>query len=90
MSNDIGKGKQEFSLTFRKAWSESKNILEGFTNLAESKLGIADPEVEEFARDRMVICGLCPSREGNRCGECGCILSAKTRSPDSECPLGKW
>lgn len=25
-----------------------------------------------------------------RCGKCGCPLSAKTLSPASHCPLGKW
>lgn len=28
--------------------------------------------------------------KGMKCKECGCPLSAKTRSVDSKCPLKKW
>lgn len=27
---------------------------------------------------------------GLKCGECGCALSAKVRSVEDTCPLGKW
>lgn len=27
---------------------------------------------------------------GLKCGECGCALSAKVRSVEDSCPLGKW
>lgn len=28
--------------------------------------------------------------KGLGCDKCGCLLSAKTRSPLSKCPIGKW
>lgn len=42
------------------------------------------------ARSRMRICRPCQYRKGVRCGECGCLLLAKTRLPDEECPRNKW
>ena len=50
-------------------------------------------------------CNPCPLRQGNTCSPqimgyhvitnerksgCGCNISAKTLSPSSQCPLGKW
>lgn len=56
-----------------------------------------DPKVEEIAEKRNAICDTCESKvvdsdseAFNRCYECGCMLVLKTRSLDSECPLGKW
>ena len=80
-------------------------ILTGWANNAKAKLGTLDNETRIMGVNRMMICDDCPMRVGNRCdtnrwgyhvktGEskrgCGCYLSAKTLSPESECPLGKW
>tara|TARA_B100000768_G_C11280315_1_gene378197 strand:+ start:1668 stop:1907 length:240 start_codon:yes stop_codon:yes gene_type:complete len=68
-----------------------REIVEGFTNLAKSKAGVYEDEIEKMFDSRISICHTCPSRsENNRCTECGCILAAKARSKTSDCPLGKW
>ena len=69
-----------------------KAILDGFANLAKEKLNVADPAIEELSAKRMSICEQCEHirRTTNRCGECGCILAAKTRTEHSQCPIGKW
>lgn len=66
------------------------SILKGFTNLALD-------ENKEQARIRKEICIDCPVSEyGNsrfcklRNGGCGCLISAKVRDPEEECPLKKW
>jgi hypothetical protein len=69
-----------------------KAILDGFSNLAKKQVGASDPEIEELSAKRMAICELCEHirRTTNRCGECGCILAAKTRTKHSQCPIKKW
>lgn len=82
-----------------------KQILQGFTNLFLDKFDRLDTEVKEEALRRYNHCATCTLRKGNKCrtdkegihiltGEpkrgCGCNLAAKTKSPSSECPLGKW
>lgn len=58
-------------------------------------------QVEKLAARRMDICMKCPlfDSEGKNCavpgtqpccGDCGCSLSAATRSPDYSCPKNKW
>ena len=46
----------------------------------------------EKAAQRMAICKACPSYKSLAfmCGECKCIMPAKTRINSAECPLGKW
>jgi hypothetical protein len=75
-------------------WKHRKEILEGAVNLA-----LKNQAVELIAEDRMVICHSCPKKQmhcknfpavKNCCGECGCVLTVKTRSLKSSCPLGKW
>lgn len=38
------------------------------------------------------ICKVCPEYQPllNRCGKCGCFLSAKARMATETCPIGKW
>lgn len=59
------------------------------------------PEIEQLAKERIEICVDCtvPSRDGrtinglnenNRCVKCKCYMPAKTRNPNSSCPLKKW
>ena len=57
--------------------------------------------IEKLASKRMQICRECPLYDlngkkcavpgtGPCCGDCGCALSAATRSPDYSCPQNKW
>lgn len=74
-----------------------KDISTGFLNLAKSELGIANPEVEQLAIQRLEECSKCPEVSCypeklnllSYCKECGCNLLAKSRSK-SQCPLSKW
>jgi len=80
-------------------------ILEGWGNRIKDEFHILDPKIKELASERLLKCNECDIREGNtchpeRCGihmktgklqcGCGCNIAAKTLSPSSECPLGKW
>jgi hypothetical protein len=56
-------------------------------------------ENQNLAEERMKICNVCPKNSKNKsnnilpvdiCMECGCVIRAKTRNEDSECPIGKW
>lgn len=49
-------------------------------------------EVEKIAINRLKICIECDklNRKNNRCGVCGCPISAKVRSLKSSCPLKFW
>jgi hypothetical protein len=62
---------------------EINNIFTGFKNL------ILNTKVPGEKR-RLKICSRCPSRKKFTCGECGCILAAKVKAPNSKCPLNKW
>ena len=80
-------------------------ILTGWANVAKDKLGVLDTATRLEGIQRMMICDDCEMRDGNRCDPnrwgyhvktkqpvrgCGCQLAAKTLSPESSCPLGKW
>jgi hypothetical protein len=71
-------------------------IWEGLLNKTFRK-----PRIEAVFNTRKSICNQCNSFDsvgtscevkGTQpcCGECGCSLSLKLRSLESECPLGKW
>lgn len=63
--------------------SKLQEIIDGWSNL------ITDDFKEEAER-RAKICSTCDKNVLNVCKSCGCILSAKTRSPNSKCPESKW
>ena len=46
----------------------------------------------ETASHRLSLCKSCPSYKSAVfvCGECLCIMPAKTKLGNSACPLGKW
>ena len=68
-----------------------KQIAEGWGNYILNK-------EESLSKLRMEICHTCEhistkhktNRPDIHCTECGCTLQAKTRSPESECPIGLW
>ncbi len=66
------------------------SIVGGFTSLL---LGRND----EIAKQRRAICNGCKVSDYGasrwckvRNGGCGCLLSAKVRDKEEECPIGKW
>ena len=38
----------------------------------------------------MEICNACDDNMSGVCKHCGCVLAAKTKAEESECPIGKW
>lgn len=77
--------------------SKLGEITEGWKNnlTPESML---DPHILEVAKTRMAICQECEFistkhktiRPDVHCTDCGCPLSAKTKSMQSACPREKW
>jgi len=68
-----------------------KNITEGWANMLLNRQN-------EISEKRMDICKTCEHistkhqthRFDVHCIHCGCRLQAKTRSLESECPIGLW
>lgn len=58
------------------------------------RLGFADKEIQNIAKERRGVCNACSSKKEllgvSVCGECFCPLHAKTFSPENSCPLNKW
>lgn len=44
----------------------------------------------KLAQYRLATCTICPARKGMICSNCGCVLQAKARLKEEECPLGLW
>lgn len=65
-------------------------MAEGWKNVVLDAVDRLDEDVEALSNDRMEICKECPSNVLNICTECGCPLTAKTKSPMETCPLNKW
>lgn len=85
--------------------TQISQILTGWANVVKDKFNSLDPDLKELGEARMTICNGCDLRVGGTCsphktgthvetGEivkgCGCGLAAKTLSPTSHCPLGRW
>lgn len=43
-----------------------------------------------LAQARLNVCSNCEFRKWATCGRCGCVLQAKARIRDEECPEKKW
>lgn len=79
-----------------------KNIVDGFANLAfpneqVEKIAVARAEVcaecpsaVKTGIYSVVVDNRTKHIQGMKCSECGCNLSAKVRSANDTCPLGKW
>ena len=65
--------------------SKLKEIIDGWGNYV-----FPNPKIEIAAKARARICSDCMYNDGSKCTKCGCVLAAKTRSPNSVCPLKKW
>ena len=65
-----------------------KIFIEGWINFFLDKISVIKYR-KEFAA-RMEICNRCESNKKGICGECHCVLAAKTKAEESACPLKKW
>jgi len=65
-----------------------KLIWQGWTNVILDL--ISDIKYKDIFSDRYEICKSCEHNKLGICEKCGCVLKAKTKSEDSECPVGKW
>ena len=73
------------------ALKKAKEIINGYTNLFRSVVGLTDEQEEELFAARQEVCNSCENRtKDNRCGLCHCPLGAKTKSVISSCPIEKW
>ena len=79
-----------------------KNIVDGFSNLAfpnpeveqlaikRAEICAGCPFAVKTGIYSMVVDNRTKSIQGMKCSKCGCNLSAKVRSTDDSCPLGRW
>tara|TARA_B110000211_G_C14081799_1_gene554924 strand:+ start:1946 stop:2206 length:261 start_codon:yes stop_codon:yes gene_type:complete len=85
--------------------SQIREILEGWGNVIKDQFNAVDIVTKTISKKRLEACDPCSIRQGNTCSPqiygyhlitnerkngCGCNISAKTLSPTSQCPLGKW
>jgi hypothetical protein len=45
---------------------------------------------ENLKNARLEICSGCDKLSGDKCSECGCLVSIKAAWASEECPIGKW
>ena len=63
-------------------------IFIGWKNLV-----LGDPAIKAMAKERETICAQCEHASKKaylHCALCGCYIPAKSRSPESMCPDGRW
>jgi hypothetical protein len=85
--------------------SQLREIIEGWANVVKDQFNAVDPVTKAVSKKRLELCDPCGLRQGNTCSPqiygyhviteerkngCGCNIAAKTLSPSSQCPLGKW
>ena len=85
--------------------SKVVEIIEGWANVVKDQFNAVDPVTKAVSKKRLELCDPCGLRQGNTCSPqiygyhviteerkngCGCNIAAKTLSPSSQCPLGKW
>jgi hypothetical protein len=48
--------------------------------------------IEVVAKERLETCKGCEHYISltSQCKKCGCVMFAKTKLPNAECPIGKW
>jgi len=44
----------------------------------------------QMAKDRLLVCSICPIRYKSLCTACGCEIHAKAEVEEEECPRGYW
>lgn len=65
-----------------------RNILRGWYNFFLDI--ISDIRYKDIFEERYKICLFCCDNHSGICKHCGCVIKAKTKAEDEECPLGKW
>lgn len=85
--------------------SKINEILTGWANTVKDRFNALHSDVKEISEKRLNVCNECDMRNGSICDPrrvtmnektgqlvrgCGCNLLAKTMSPKSQCPAGKW
>ena len=85
--------------------SQILEIIEGWGNVIKDQFNAVDPVTKAVSKKRLQLCDPCDIRQGNTCSPsiygyhvitnervngCGCNIAAKTLSPSSQCPMGKW
>lgn len=80
-------------------------IIEGWANVIKDQFNAVDVVTKTISEKRLLKCNSCDIRVNNTCSPskwgnhviteelvngCGCNIAAKTLSPSSKCPLGKW
>jgi len=78
------KGDKEAVPALHKKAASFARSLAAFT-LSGWKLAL--PQVYE---DRVKICEICPHRNNNKCGKCGCPIDKKASWATEKCPDGRW
>ena len=51
---------------------------------------VSDIKYKKEFDARYAICKVCQDNKHGICELCGCVLKAKTKAEDAECPVGKW
>ena len=85
--------------------SQISQIFTGWANYVKDRFDALDPAIKELSESRLLHCDSCHMRTTHKCDPkkvgthvktgqqihgCGCNIAAKTMSPGSSCPLGKW
>jgi hypothetical protein len=65
-----------------------KYIIQGWWNWLLDL--VSDIKYKKEFDARLEICRQCENNKHGICAICHCVLVAKTKSEDSECPVGKW
>lgn len=66
------------------------HFLRKFKAIARGWWSLISRETPQYSKTRLLICKTCPYSKYWICGKCGCMLAAKARVKDEECPIGRW
>lgn len=66
---------------------KSFNLARAMVKYAAS--GLEDCTSEEYT-ERLNMCNMCPTRNGDECSACGCPIAKKAVIKGEKCPLNKW
>jgi len=68
-------------------FKQAKNFA---TSAAKHVMNRGQNVPENLKNARLEICSGCDKLSGDRCSECGCVVSIKAAWASEECPIGKW